>query len=222
MSEISRVSRSHDACRANYDHLSRWYDLLEGGWENHARHLGLNALHITADDHVLEIGCGTGHSFVEISRKASAVGLDLSIGMLSQTGMRLQKSHLAVTLVQGDALCLPFQANSFSAVFMAFTLELMDTPEISSVIGEIYRVLQPGGRLGVVSLSKLGGIGAMKAVYEWAHAHYPVSVDCRPIYARQCLEEAGFTVMEHNLISQTGLGIEVVIVRSDETMTIMQ
>ena len=211
MSDISRVNRSHNACRTNYDHLSRWFDLLEGGWENRARQIGLCSLHITTGEKVLEIGCGTGHSLAEISQSASAIGLDLSFGMLSHTRDRLEKVHQAVKLIQGDALWLPFPASSFNVIFMAFTLELMDTPEIPTVVSEIWRVLKPGGRLGIVSLSMLGGIDAMRKLYELAHDLFPVSVDCRPIFARKFIEQPGITILDHSLTSQTGLGIEIVV-----------
>jgi len=50
-----------------------------------------------------------------------------------------------VRLLQADALSLPFPSRHFDAAFMAFTLELMDTPEISIVLSELHRVLQTGG-----------------------------------------------------------------------------
>ncbi len=209
--EISRVTRTHAQSRQNYDRLSRWYDLIEGGWEGHARQLGVSRLHVRAAETVLEIGCGTGSSLVELSRLASVVGLDLSYKMITLSRARLSKVNLPVNLVQADALRLPFPSDFFDIAFMSYTLELMDTPEISVVMGEVRRVLKNNGRLGVVSLSKLGGRSMMQRLYEWAHDRFPVAVDCRPIYVRQVIEEAGFTLSNYYLKSQTGLGIEVVI-----------
>ena len=211
LAPISRVTRSHASAQANYDRLSRWYDLIEGGWEKSPRRLGLEALKVMPGERALEIGCGTGSSLAELSRQVYAVGLDLSAGMLSRADGRLKKSGRPTPLLQGDALHLPFPSGCFDGVFLAFTLELIDTPEIPLVLGETRRVLLPSGRLAVVSLSKEGGIGFMQEFYEWAHARFPDLVDCRPIYLRQCLEEAGFEVVKYRLISRSGLGIEVAV-----------
>ena len=216
MPDISRVTRSHAQARASYDRLSRWYDIIEGGWETPPRRLGLDLLQVKPGEKILEIGSGTGNSLLRLSDQVRPIGLDLSFRMLAQARARLEKDKKTVTLVQSDALSLPFQSSFFNSVFMAFTLELMDTPEISIVLSEIRRVLQPGGRLGIVSLSNLGGLGFMKQLYEWSHARFPAVVDCRPIFARCSLEEAGFSIMDYQLMSLTGLGIELVVGRVEK------
>ena len=213
MHDISRVTRSHAQARASYDRLSRWYDFIEGGWENRPRRLGLDLLQVKLGEKVLELASGTGSSLLELSEVTCPVGLDLSSGMLALTRTRLKKVGKQAEVVRGDALTLPFPSGNFDAAFMAFALELMDTPEIPLVLGEIRRVLQPGGRLGVVSSSKLGGLGFMQRIYEWSHTLLPAVVDCRPIFVRRFLEEAGFTMMDYRLLSQTGLGIEVLVGR---------
>ena len=93
----------------------------------------------------------------------------------------------------GDAVDLNFiEAGSLDGVFMSFTLELFDTPEIPEVLRECQRVLRPGGRLVVIGMSKEGPKDPLVNVFEWTHKHFPKFLDCRPIYVRQALEQAGF------------------------------
>ena len=97
---------------------------------------------------------------------------------------RLERAGLdhRVALTAGDAVRLPHAGRTFDAVFMSFTLELFAAEDIAAVLGECVRVLRPGGRIAVVSLSKEGGPYPMRRLYEWARRLAPTMLDCRPIY----------------------------------------
>jgi demethylmenaquinone methyltransferase/2-methoxy-6-polyprenyl-1,4-benzoquinol methylase len=130
---------------------------------------------------------------------------------------RLEKAGLSdrVTLTCGDAATLPYEANAFDAVFMCFTLELFDIPEIPIVLNECRRVLKSGGRLGVVSLSKKQKLAVR--IYEWFHKVMPATVDCRPIYVQRSLEDAGFQLLEQAELSMWGLPVEIVLAENPES-----
>jgi demethylmenaquinone methyltransferase/2-methoxy-6-polyprenyl-1,4-benzoquinol methylase len=96
------------------------------------------------------------------------------------------------------------------AVFMSFTLELFDTPEIPRVLAECKRVLRAGGRIGVVAITKEGREGFAVEAYEWTHQHLPNLLDCRPIFVRRALENAGFSIREAT-ITKMWVPVDVVI-----------
>lgn len=218
--EISRVPRTKDEAKAAYDKMSRWYDVVAGSSEQKFVQLGLEKLAVAEGEVVLEIGFGTGHALVALAQavgeSGKVYGIDISEGMRNLAQEEIEKAGLAerVELRLGDAAQLPFGNDSFDAIFMSFTLELFDTPEIPVVLAECRRVLRSGGRLAVVAMSKKGDGGSMLRLYEWAHEKIPKYVDCRPIYARQSLEEAGFEVVETVLKSMWGLPVEIVLAKS--------
>ena len=164
------------------------------------RKAGIDLLKPKPAESILEIGFGTGHTLVALAKavgpKGKVFGLDLSDKMTKIAKENLAKSGLlGRTKVRcGDATQLPYTAGSMDGVFMSFTLELFDTPEIPKVLSECKRVLRPGGRIVVVGMSKEGPKDPLVNVFEWTHKHFPKFLDCRPIYVRRALEEAGFTI----------------------------
>jgi len=217
---ISRVTRDREAARASYDRMSGWYDLLAHPSEKKYTELGLRMLSVQEGETVLEIGFGTGHAIVTLAQSAGdsgwVYGVDISEGMRGIALSRVERAGLAarVDLRRGDAASLPFEASMFDAVFMSFTLELFDAPDIPVVLCECRRVLKPGGRICVVALSKRGKAGVMVRLYEWAHAKFPNVVDCRPIYVQRALEDAGFHVVASAESSMWGLRLEIVLAKN--------
>jgi len=180
------------------------------------RRIGLDLLRPTAGETILEIGCGTGHCLVSIAEavgpKGMALGLDLSDKMLEQARATLAKGGVRerAKLRRGDAVALPYADESIEGVFMSFTLELFDTPEIGLVLRECRRVLRPNGRIVVVAMSKVGPDDPLLRFYEWTHKHFPKFVDCRPIYAGEALKKAGF-VIKKSLIKRMWVPVEIVL-----------
>ena len=96
---------------------------------------------------------------------------------------------------------------------MASTLELFDTPDIPKVLEEIKRVLKPGGRLGVVSMSKEGHEDSLfLKFYEWLHKKVPKYASCRPIYVEELVREAGYKITGTEEFMLTGLVPEKIVV----------
>jgi len=213
----AQLLRSKQQVRSVYDRMGRWYDLLASGFENKHRNAGVRKLSPAEGDAVLEIGCGTGRSIVALAElvgdSGKIYGLDISERMLDITRWRVKKAGLTerVFLVRADALQLPFKAGSFDSIFISFTLELFDDPEIQFVLLECLRVLRIGGRICVVGLSKKGGANAMTKVYEWLHEKFPRYIDCRPIFVQEELENAGFHILDTSEASLLGLHIECIL-----------
>jgi len=214
------VGRLHEQARTSYNRISRFYDLIAGWSEKKARETGLARLAASEGEQVLEIGFGTGLALTALARAVGETGrvcgLDLSEAMVSLARTRLERAGLAGRgeLTAGDALTLPYADRSFDAVFMSFVLELFDTPETPKVLNECRRVLRPGGRIGVVSISSSGPRTLVRRLYEWSHRRFPHVVDCRPIPVRALVESAGFSPTTTETILMWGLGVEIAVAAS--------
>jgi demethylmenaquinone methyltransferase/2-methoxy-6-polyprenyl-1,4-benzoquinol methylase len=205
--------------KALYDKISKVYDLLSESTEGPVREAGLQMLAPQPGETVLEIGYGTGHALVGLARavgpSGKVHGIDLSGGMraVADSLVRQQGFVGIVELRTGDATALPYPADSFDAIFMSFTLELFDTPEIPVVLAQCRRVLKPGGRIVVVGMSKEGKHGLIYEAYEWTHQHFPNFVDCRPIFVSRVIAAAGFQVIEKTTLQ---IWVPMEIVRAEK------
>jgi ubiquinone/menaquinone biosynthesis C-methylase UbiE len=200
--DILRVFQSRVQTKAYYNKICRFYDLLSDRSEAPMRKAGLDLLKAGVGEKILEIGFGTGRVLVDMAKavgpQGKVFGVDLSDQMLRLAKKNLTKAGLIgrCRLRCGDAAHLSYREGTMDAVFMSFTLELFDTPEIPLVLGECRRILRPGGRIVVVGMSKEEARDRMVEVYEWTHKHLPNFVDCRPIHVREALEESGFQIQK--------------------------
>ncbi len=208
-----------DPTKSFYDRISKAYDLIADSSEHTAREKGLELLAAGAGEKVLVIGFGTGHSVAalgcSVGPAGRVFGIDISEGMLAVARRRVAEAGAAdrVELSLGDARNLKFGDGIFDAVFMSFTLELFDEAEFPRVLGEIRRVLRPGGRLAVVAMSREPHENVMTGIYVWMHRHFPHFVDCQPIPAGDCVARAGFTVERTEKMSIWSLPVAIVLAR---------
>lgn len=113
----------------------------------------MDALGIEQNDEVLDIGCGHGRSLMELAARAPRghiVGLDLSELMIEIAAQRNRSLIEAarVELVLSTSESLPFPDGVFDKVQCVHVLYFWK--DIETSLGEIARVLKPGGRLGLL------------------------------------------------------------------------
>ncbi|WP_308917102.1 bifunctional demethylmenaquinone methyltransferase/2-methoxy-6-polyprenyl-1,4-benzoquinol methylase UbiE [Jannaschia sp. LMIT008] len=107
---------------------------------------------------LLDVAGGTGDiafRFLDRAPDATATVCDLTEGMLVAGRARAEAADLADRLdwVAGDAMALPFGANTFDAYTIAFGIR--NVTRIDAALVEAHRVLRPGGRLMVLEFSQL-------------------------------------------------------------------
>jgi ubiquinone/menaquinone biosynthesis C-methylase UbiE len=110
------------------------------------------------DELVLDLATGTGALLRRLAqhtdRPRRAIGIDASSAMLSRAGPLPDGWEL----INGDARRLPLGDASVDVVTCAYLLHLLDPGARRAVLGEIARVLNPSGRVVVVTLGIPGGL----------------------------------------------------------------
>jgi ubiquinone/menaquinone biosynthesis C-methylase UbiE len=134
------------ASRDWFDRRARSY---EGGftsrWRDPVQRASLESLELTAADLLLDLGCGTGWASRTAAGKfGEVIGVDMSSKMLDQA-RSLSEGIDRVRYAAADAEALPFSDGRFTAVLCTNSFHHYPNPR--GAIGEMRRVLSPGGRL---------------------------------------------------------------------------
>ena len=97
---------------------------------------------LAAPARVLDLGCGTGRDIGALTRSGyEVVGADLSAGMLEQA----RREHPEAELIEASLYELPLKNESLDGVCSAATLLHVPHERLPQALGEIHRVLRPGG-----------------------------------------------------------------------------
>jgi ubiquinone/menaquinone biosynthesis C-methylase UbiE len=134
----ARQRRVWDKTAPTYD---KQISLFERIWFSGGREWLGSRIH----GRTLEVAIGTGRNLRHYPAEATITGVELSPAMLAIARQRAANLGRAVDLHEGDAEHLPFDDASFDTVVCA--LSLCTIPDPPTAIGEMHRVLVPGGRL---------------------------------------------------------------------------
>jgi len=100
---------------------------------------------------ILDAGCGNARDLIQICRKGcKCTGVDFSSDMIEEARKELSKNHIGSAEVEvGDLTGLRFPDATFDKVYASEVLEHI--PDCNKAVGELARVLQPGGCLVVTT-----------------------------------------------------------------------
>ena len=107
---------------------------------------------------VLDVASGNGNASLAAARRFCEVTAIDYVPMLLEEGRkRAEAEGLAVDFMEGDAEELPFEDGSFDVVLS--TLGVMFAPDQQKAAAELFRVVRPGGKIGLASWVPDGYIG---------------------------------------------------------------
>jgi demethylmenaquinone methyltransferase / 2-methoxy-6-polyprenyl-1,4-benzoquinol methylase len=209
-----------------FDRIARRYDLvntvLSGGTDAGWRKRAARATGLKAGGLALDVACGSGKLTAELARLAGpsgrVVGLDFSAEML-EVALR---EHPAIKFVEGDALNLPFDDESFDVATIAFGLRNLADPvrglrEMLRVVKRRAVVLEfvrpPEGPVGsayrLYLKTLLPAIGGAISGQRSAYRYLSDTVDSyrTPSELRAMAVAAGWADVEYDALAMGTVGI---------------
>jgi demethylmenaquinone methyltransferase / 2-methoxy-6-polyprenyl-1,4-benzoquinol methylase len=144
----ARVDHVFRSVAGRYDLMN---DLMSGGLHRAWKQALVTTVNPPRNERpfaLLDIAGGTGDIALRVltagGRGTRATVVDVNAEMLAIGQERAAEQGVDVTFVEGNAEALPFPANSYDAVTVAFGIR--NVPRIAAALSEAYRVLRIGGR----------------------------------------------------------------------------
>ncbi|BBC29260.1 hypothetical protein SGFS_005510 [Streptomyces graminofaciens] len=190
-------------------HFGYWADPLGGGSLAEAGEAMtgqvIARLEASAGHTVLDVGCGVGKPAVRLARETGAVvkGVNVSRNQIEVANSLAQAEGLQDRLVFeiADAMNLPYADDSFDRVWALESMFHM--PDRGQVMGEMARVLKPGGRLVIADLVLHGTLDdtAAAVVEQFCFQSTARSVEHIENYPR-LVEKAGLELIDLTDVSE--------------------
>lgn len=154
MSKKEQVADMFDNIAFRYDFLNRF---LSAGIDVRWRKAALKQLKGINPKKILDVATGTADVAImatSVLQPESIIGIDISDGMLELGRKKIARLGLEqrIELQNGDSETIKFLDNTFDAVTVAFGVRNFE--HLEKGLGEILRVLKPGGKLVVLEFSK--------------------------------------------------------------------
>jgi demethylmenaquinone methyltransferase/2-methoxy-6-polyprenyl-1,4-benzoquinol methylase len=219
-------SGKKEQVEAMFDNIAHRYDFLNHflslGIDKRWRKKTIGKLREFSPKKILDLATGTGDLAIASLKlnPDKVIGLDISAGMLEKGKVKIRKKGLEekISLIQGDSEHIPFDANEFDAITVAFGVRNFEDLKLG--LKEMFRVLKPGGIAAILEFSTpertpmkqlysfyfrkiLPRVGKFFSNDRSAYTYLPESVSEFPDGDKflGLLEEIGFSCLSEDVLS---------------------
>lgn len=208
--------------RAFYDRFGKKQD-SQGFYENPALDDLISHSNFTEAKKIFEFGCGTGLFAALLLEKhlpssATYLGYDLSSTMVDLATNRLAPfAGRAQVLLSDGPIKFPLSDNSVDRVVSTYVLDLLSESDIREFLREAHRVLMPGGKMCLVSLTRGATFLSCLVTSLWTlifHLKASLVGGCRPVsLAEYDLDPNDWQTEYRKVIISFGIPSEISILK---------
>jgi len=169
---------------------------------------------------MFEFGCGTGRLALTLLREhlpvsATYLGVDLSQTMIDLASQRLHPYGERANIIHTDgAIRFPLPDNSVDRVVSTYVFDLLSDSDIRLAFAEAARVLVPGGKVCLVSLTRGITLASRIVTALWSvlsRLYAPLVGGCRPIVLLDHLDAQVWQLEYHHVVVRYGVPSEILI-----------
>ena len=210
---------SHQQARKFYDNFGKKQD-WQGFYEDIATDALIRNGELDSAVRVFEFGCGTGR-FGEklianhLPAHAKYVGIDISDTMVGLARDRLARfGHRAEVHRVDGSPALDFEAESFDRFVSTYVFDLLAIEDIHRVLQEAWRILVPGGLIGLTSLTHGFTLPSriLEKIWMTLFSIRPMLVGgCRPISLADLVTAPDWKVRYNDKFSRFGVPSEIIV-----------
>jgi len=214
--DVIRIPAKKEDIGKFYSRVSKWHRLYKlqtvfSKGEQRVKNRVVEIAEIKENDVVLEVAIGAGDVIEKIARRLGergrVYGVDIAQGYIEFTRKRLIKWKLGdnVHLQIAEATRLPFEDNKFDVLINCFMMDLIDTPEILTVLSEFKRVVKTHGKVVIAAMAiPEGKQSLLSRIMRRSYLFFIKNVygnwGCRPILTEPFMKEVGFSNIQREYI----------------------
>jgi ubiquinone/menaquinone biosynthesis C-methylase UbiE len=203
-----------DSSRQFYNWIGERYNWFSR-FEAHAKNRALDLLDLKSGESLLCIGIGTGKELAMMVNSKGLEGFYVGIDT-SERMLQVSRQHKLFSLIQGDALHLPFCSQSFDRIYCSYVLDLLPVEQIPLLMKQVYSLLQSNGKMLFLSLTEGISPSSRLLVNIWKQAYSVnpgVCGGCLPISLRSLADQVGLPVLHHEIIVQLAVPSEILVIQ---------
>ena len=166
------------------------YEQLMGRWSRRLAVPFIDFAGVGPGERVIDVGCGTGSltfALGEAADIAEIAAVDLSPVFVEEAERR--NSDPRIHIQQADACALPFEDGSFDRALSLLVLHFI--PDPAKAVGEMRRVVRPGGTVSAAVWDHLGGLPSMRMMWDTVAAMNGEAREARARYLWQPMMQPG-------------------------------